>query len=60
MNVYERMEKENTAGHIKAFIERQKMSYIEKKVLRCWTHNRFFEGVLSQRVQRTRFSRWVG
>lgn len=31
MNVYERMEKENTAEHIKEFMERQKMSYIEKK-----------------------------
>lgn len=31
MNVYERMEKENTAEHMKEFIERQKMSYKEKK-----------------------------
>ena len=30
MNVYERMEKENTAGHIKAFIERQNALRSEK------------------------------
>lgn len=31
MNVYERMEKENTAEHIKEFIKRQKMPYEQKK-----------------------------
>lgn len=32
MNIYERMEKENTAEHVKEFIERQKMPYEQKKL----------------------------
>lgn len=31
MNVYERIEQENTAEHVKEFIERQKMPYEQKK-----------------------------